>query len=200
MEKEEEGGQGWSDSIHSFKAETLGPESNLPNNNYERGKRKLCIIIYVNYSITFVPPGGGSLEALPTLSSSPTHFVATPTTCPSHRCHLCPIINSEHKCASLINMKRQCARGAGNTIEAQLELKNWRELERQPGTSKELNSTWLYCRRHGACRKDYARNQYSSGPQRKGSATFPETRAYSSDCVWRGVECSSRGWTVLKFK
>lgn len=125
--RREEGGAA---SIHSFKAETLGPESNLPNNNYERGKRKLCIIIYVNYSITFVPPGGGSLELPHTL------FVATPTTCPSHRCHLCPIINSEHKCASLINMKRQCARGSGNTIEAQLELKYWRELEREPRTSK----------------------------------------------------------------
>lgn len=77
MEKEEEGGQGWSASIHSFKAETLGPESNLPNNNYERGKRKLCIIIYVNYSITFVPPGGGSLEALPTPSSA--HLPPPPT-------------------------------------------------------------------------------------------------------------------------
>lgn len=83
-------------------------------------------------------------------------------------------------------MKRQCARGAGNTIEAQLELENWRRTgagTKEP--AKELNSTWLYSLRHGACRKDYARNQYSSGPQRKGSATFPETRAYSSDCVWR---------------
>lgn len=78
VERIEVGEQGGAASIHSFKAETLGLESNLPNNNYERGKRKLCIIIYVNYSITFVPPGGGSPEALPTPSSSPTHSSQQP--------------------------------------------------------------------------------------------------------------------------
>lgn len=50
------------------------------------------------------------------------------------------IINSEHKCASLINMKRQ-----------------WGRTTLSPAAGK----VW-------ACRKDYARNQYSSGPKKKG--------------------------------
>lgn len=51
--------------------------------------------------------------------------------------------------------------------------------------------TWLYGRWHRACRKDYARNQYSSGPQRKGSATFPKrerTRAtVNAECLERSA-------------
>jgi len=82
----------------------------------EKGERKLCIIIYVNYSITFEPPEVREAGAPP----------------------LPPIINSKHKCASLINMKRQWGR---TTL------------------SPEEGKVW-------ACHKDYARNQYSSGPKK----------------------------------
>lgn len=114
-----------------------------------------------------------------TLRSNP-HYLPLPP--------LSPLSNYKFRTQMrLINKYETSMRARGwehyrSTVGARELANNW-SGNQEP--AKELNSTWLYSPWHGACRKDYARNQYSSGPQRKGSATFPERRAYSSDCVWR---------------
>lgn len=98
-------------------------------------------------------------------------------------------------------MKHQCA-GAGHTIEAQLELENWLELEREPGTSPGAELHLVIWPAASGVPQRLRKKSIFKWATAKGVCDIPKTRTYSSDCECRvsGEECSSRGWTVLKFK